>query len=138
MIRNLIFGFLICLAITGCGDMIKGKSLAEPQVAAFHQKLDAGKFDEIYSTADEAFRKAASKEKALELFSAVNKKLGKVKSSSTSNWNVNTFNFVTTVVLVVETEFEHGKGTEKFTFRISDGKASLVGYNINSLDMMTR
>ena len=138
MTRNLILGFVICLLITGCGDTIKGKTIAEPQVAAFHEKLNAGRFDEIYSTADEAFHKAAAKEKALELFSAIGKKLGKAKSSSTKTWKVNTFNLVTTVVLVVETEFEHGKGTETFTFRVSDGKASLIGYNINSLDMMTR
>lgn len=129
---------MICLVITGCGDTIKGKGIAESQVAAFHEKLNAGDFDQIYSTADEAFRKAAPKEQALQLFSAIQKKLGKEKSSSTTTWNVNTFNFVTTVVLVAETEFEHGKGTETFTFHISGGKASLVGYNINSLDMMTR
>jgi hypothetical protein len=105
---------------------------------AFHAKLDSGRFDEIYSTADDAFRNAGPKEKVLELFSAVEKKLGKVKSSSTKTWNVKTFNFVTRVVLVAETEFEHGKGTETFTFRVSGGKASLIGYNMNSLDMMTQ
>jgi hypothetical protein len=136
--RNLIFGLVICLVVAGCGDTIKGKSIAEPQVAAFHEKLNAGQFDVIYSTSDEAFRKAAPKEKVLELFSAVQRKLGKAMSSSTKTWNVKTFNFETKVVLVVQTEFERGKGTESFTFRVSDGKASLVGYNINSLDMMTK
>lgn len=138
-IRNLILALVAgCLLITGCGDTIKGKSIAESQVVAFHERLDAGRFDEIYSSADGAFRKAAPKEKVLELFSAVEKKLGKVKSSSTKTWNVKTFNFVTRVVLVAETEFEHGKGTETFTFQVSGGKASLIGYNMNSLDMMTQ
>ena len=117
---------------------MKGKGIAESQIAAFHEKLNAGDFDQIYSTSDDAFRKAAPKEQALKLFSAIQKKLGKETSCSTKTWSVNTFNFVTTVVLVVETEFEHGKGTEKFTFHVSNGKASLVGYNINSLDMMTQ
>ena len=138
MIPKLILGLAVCLFLSGCGDTIKGKSVAEPQIALFHERLNAERFDEIYSTAGDAFRSAASKEKVLELFSAIEKKLGKVKSSSTKSWNLRTFNFVTTVVLVAETEFEHGKGTETFTFRVASGKASLVGYNINSLDMMTR
>jgi len=138
MIQNLIVGLALCLLLSGCGDTIKGKSVAEPQIAVFHQRLDAERFDEIYSTASDEFRGAAPKEKVLELFSAIEKKLGKVKSSSTKTWNVRTFNFVTTVVIVTETEFEHGKGTETFTFRVAGDKASLVGYNINSLDMMTR
>ena len=137
-IRSLIFTLVACLLITGCGDTIKGKSIAESQVVAFHEKLDAGRFDEIYSAADDAFRNAAPKEKVLRLFSAVEKKLGKVKSSSTKTWNVKTFNFVTRVVLVAETEFEHGTGTETFTFRVSEGKASLIGYKMDSLDMMTQ
>ena len=127
-----------CMALSGCGELIHGKSIAEPQVAVFHERLDGGRFEEIYSAADEDFRGAASKEKVFELFSAVERKLGKVKSSSTANWNVNTFNLVTSVVLVENTEFEHGKGTETFTFHVSGDKAVLVGYNINSLDMMTR
>jgi len=138
MCRNLILALAACLLITGCGDTIKGKSIAESQVVNFHRQLDSAHFDEIYANADDAFRNAAPKEKVLGLFSAIEKKLGKVKSSSTKTWNVKTFNFVTTVILVADTEFEHGKGTETFTFQISGGKASLVGYNINSLDMMTQ
>jgi hypothetical protein len=74
----------------------------------------------------------------LALFAAIDSKLGKVQSSSITTWNVKTFNFVTTVVLVSDTQFELGAGTETFTFRVNGDKATLLGYNINSMDMMTR
>ena len=138
MTRNIFLLLAVCFSLCGCGDTIKGKSIAESEVAVFHEKLNAKRFDEIYSTASDDFRKAAPKEKVLELFGAIERKLGRAKSSSTTNWNVRTFNLVTTVVLVEDTAFEQGKGTETFTFRVSGEKAVLVGYTINSLDMLTK
>jgi hypothetical protein len=127
----------VCAALTGCGDTIHGKAIAEPQVAVFHQRLDGKRFEEIYTEASDEFRAAAPKDKVFGLFSAIERKLGAVKSSSNVNWNVSSFNLATQVVLVQNTEFEHGKATETFTFHVSGAKAVLVGYNINSLDMLT-
>jgi hypothetical protein len=126
------------LILFACTDTIKGKSVAEPKVAVFHEQLNEGQYEEIYAEASDDFRGAAPKEKVIALFSAMDNKLGKVKSSLIKTWNVRTYNFVTTVVLVADTQFEHGAGTETFTFRVSGDKATLLGYNINSLDMMTR
>jgi len=136
--RNLILIPILALLLSGCGDTFKGKAVAEPQIAVFHERLDAGRYEEIYAAANDDFRKAAPKEKVLQLFSAIGKKLGKVKSSATKSWNVKTFNLVTTVVFGVETQFEQGTATETFTFRVAGDQATLVGYNINSLDMMSR
>jgi len=138
MRRLLFLAMAISLALCACTDTIKGKSVAEPKIAVFHERLNAGQYDEIYSEASDEFRSAASKEKVFALFSAIDNRLGKVKSSSIKTWNVKTFNFVTTVIFLVETQFERGAGTETLTFRVSGDNAALVGYNINSLDMMTR
>lgn len=138
MKRSMFLILTISLVLFACTDTIKGKSVAEPKVAVFHERLNAGQYGEIYSEASEEFRSVAPQEKVLALFSAIDNKLGKVKSSSIKTWNVNTFNFVTTVVLVVDTQFERGVGTETFTFRVSGDKATLLGYYINSLDMITR
>ncbi len=138
MMLRIILTLAACAALAGCGDTIKGKSVAEPEVGVFHQRLNQKRFEEIYSAASADFRKAAPKEKVMELFSAIDRKLGPAKSWTTKSWNVRTFNFVTTVVLVQDTSFEKGQGTETFTFRVSGDKATLVGYNINSLDMMTK
>ena len=138
MKTKVVFIILLGLVLVGCGDTIHGKALAEPKVEVFHEQLNGKRFDEIYNTAGEDFRKAASKEKVLELFAAINRKLGAAKISKTVNWNVRTFNSKTTISLVEETDFEQGRGTETFAFLIVDGRAELVGYNINSTDMLTK
>ncbi len=138
MLKKLFLSIVACLALGGCGDTIAGKVVAESAVGRFHDSLNSKRYDEVYSAASDDFRKAAAKGKALELFAAIDRKLGRSKRFTTTNWNVRTFNFVTTVVLVEDTTFERGKGTETFTFRVSGDKAVLVGYNINSLDMMTK
>ena len=136
--KKLIISLLLCLGLSACSDTINGKSIAEPQIAVFHSQLDAQQYDSIYDSASDEFKNAASREKMSQLLSAINKKLGTVKSSKIVNWRVNTFNMKTNVILVSETEFEKGTGTETFTFRVSGSNANLMGYNINSLDMMTQ
>lgn len=138
MIRNTALAIASSLLLSGCGGMLHGKAIAESQIAVFHQELDAGRFDAIYAAAAPEFRSGAPKEKVFELFSAIEKKLGKVQSTSTTSYNARMFNLVTTVILAEETRFAHGTGTETFTFRVDGDKAKLVGYNINSLDMMTK
>ena len=138
MKRSVFLMVIMALLLLGCTDMIKGKSVAEPKVAVFHDRFNEGQYEEIYSEAADEFKKAASKEKVLALLSAIDSKLGKVQSSSITTWNVKSFNLNTTVVLVSDTEFELGTGTETFTFRVIGDKATLLGYNINSMDMMTR
>jgi len=138
MKRSIFLPIVISLALLGCTDTIKGKSVAEPKIAVFHDRFNAGQYEEIYSEAAEEFQKAAPKEKVLALFSAMDRKLGKVKSFSMKTWKVNTFNLVTTVILVTDTQFEQGSGVETFTFRVSGDKATLLGYNINSTDMLIR
>lgn len=138
MIIRLIVVVAACAALVGCGDLLKGKSLAEPQVATFHARLNQRQFDDIYTEAGDQFRKAATKEKVVQLFSAIDRKLGPAKSWTTKTWTTHTRNFVTTAVLVVDTVFEKGAGTETFTFRISGDSAIMIGYHINSLDMLTQ
>lgn len=131
----LLFGMLFA---PGCGDLIASKAAAEPEVARFHERMVAREFEQIYASATDDFRKAAAKESFLALMNAIARKLGPVKSTRQVSWNARTFNFKTTAVLVYQTTFERGSGTETFTFRISDKKAELVGYNISSMDLMTK
>ncbi len=132
--------FLLAMAmlIAGCSDTVHGREIAEPEVAIFHDRLDAGKFDLIYENASPEFKNAVSKQKIQALFGAIERKLGKLKSSKQSNWNLRSFNGVTTVVLTYDTEFKEGNATETFTYRVSDGTAQLLGYNIASLDMLIK
>jgi hypothetical protein len=117
---------------------LKGKGVAEPEVVRFHELLNAGDLEKIYSTTAVEFQQSAPKEKILALFSAIKRKLGPYQSSKELNWNVNTYNLTTNVVLVYQCKYEQGEATETFTYRISNEKPQLLGYNISSLDMLLR
>jgi len=127
-----------CVAVMGCGNMTKGKSAAESEVQVFHERFNEEEFAAIVDAAHPNMLKGSSGSETADFLSVVRSKLGKVTGSKTANWNVRTFNAITTVVLVKNTTFEQGKGTETFTFRIKGGKASLLDYNINSRDLIMK
>ena len=127
-----------CFALVGCGSMVTAKPAAERAIVDFHKLFNEQKFVDIYSAADSALKKAASEKQLTDLLSAVHRKLGTVTGSNNQTWNVSKFNFTTRIVMIQNTQFESGKGVETFTFQISGGKAILVGYNINSNDLITK
>ena len=123
---------------SGCGGMFKDKKAAEQSVADFHKLCNEGKLTEIYSAGHSKFKSATTEKDFLELVGAVQRKLGKVTQTSNAGFNVRTYNFTTTVVLKQNTTFEHGTGTETFTFEMKGDKAILLGWNINSKDLILK
>jgi hypothetical protein len=126
------------LLLSGCSDTINGKAIAEPEVARFHERLKTRDFEGLYESTSSEFKAAAPKTQILALFEAIDRKLGALEETKQINWNVNTYNLVTTVVLVYSTKFQDGEATETFTFRIKDNVPELLGYNISSLDMLIK
>ena len=122
----------------GCSDTINGVELAEPEVKRFRELLAAHEYEKIYATAHPNFRNGAPKERVVALFSAIDRKIGAFKSAERINWNVNTHNMTTTAVLVYASKYAEGEATETFTIIVDDQKASLLGYNINSFDMIIK
>ncbi|MEO7676008.1 MAG: hypothetical protein ABIV39_04505 [Verrucomicrobiota bacterium] len=137
-IISLFLALSFALFSSGCDGMFKGKKAAELSVADFHKLYNDGKLADIYSTGHSKFESAATEKQFLEFVGAVQRKLGKVTQTSETGFNVRTFNLTTTVVLTQTTTFEQGTGTEVFTFQMEDDKAVLVGYNINSKDLILK
>lgn len=117
---------------------MKGKELAEPAVEKFHTQFNAKQFSEIYAQADEEFKKSATEKEFAELLEAVHRKLGTVAKSSVLGWNVNSTTSGTFATVSYEVEFSEGKGTEQFVFHITDDKALLYNYNVNSPLLITK
>ena len=107
-------------------------------VPDFHARYDREDFDGIYNAATAEFREASKKPDYDAFMKAVRRKLGKVKSSERQNWNVNVGTGGTRVVLTYATEFEHGSGTEVFTFLKRSGAPMLLGYNVNSNTLIVK
>lgn len=126
------------LFASGCGKMFKGKQVAEQAVADFHKLYNEGMLAEIYSAGHSKLKSATTEKQFLEFIGAVERKLGKVTQTSNVGFNVRAFNLTTTVVLNQSTTFEQGAGTEVFTFEMDGDKAVLVGYNINSKDLILK
>ena len=118
--------------------MFKGKKAAEQGVAAYHRLYNEGKLKEIYDTSHSKMKAATPEKDFMDFIDAVQRKLGKVTQTKNAGFNVGTFNFVTTVVLTQNTTFEHGSAAETFTFEMNGDNAVLVGYNINSKDLILK
>ncbi len=115
---------------------MKGKESGERAAAKFHERLDAQKYDEIYDDLADDFKKVTSKEDARQLFEAVSKKLGKVKSTQLQSWNSQTTTAGSFTNLIYQTEFELDKGEENFTLVINGDEAKIAGYHVNSKAFM--
>lgn len=131
---SLTFILLAC----GCGGVFKGLKSAQQGVVDFHGLYDDAKFSEIYKASHSKFQKATTEKDWADLIGAVHRKLGKVKDSTQVRFNQNTFNLTTTVVLIQNTTFERGSGTETFSFQMEGEKAKLVAYNVSSKDLILK
>ena len=130
--------FLLVTALAGCKGITEGKLAGERAVAHFHNLYNQGKLEDIWTEADPSFRNALTKQKYDDFLGAVHRKLGKVTSSSDAGWRVQTFNMKRTVLMSQKTVFESGQGTESFTFALDGTNAVLVGYNVQSTDLITK
>jgi hypothetical protein len=136
--KRLVIYAAALFALAGCGDTINGTEFAEPAVEKFRQQMSAGQFERAYEATGTEFKQATPREKGVGLFAAVDRKLGKLQKSERITWNVNTRNMTTMVTLVYNSRYAEGDATETFTVKVDDGKGEIIGYNIQSLDMMIK
>ena len=124
----------VILIIVGAVACSSGEHMAAAQegIAAFRQLVEAQQFAKVHASGSEELRKSISEEDLAKILRGLNTKLGKARSVETNGWNVNYHTSGTFVTLGFKTEFEKGHGIEQFIFRIADGKALLVSYNVNS------
>lgn len=112
------------------------KAAAESGVAQFHRMLANGEYDAIYSGAANEFRQSGSRESAVRFLRTVHERLGAMRRIDQQGWRVNFVSGGNIVNMRYATEFARGRGTEDFVFRVNGGSAQLVGYHINSTDLM--
>ncbi len=135
---------LVCVGISGCfggclSTLANGEQQAQTLAAAMHQKMTNGDLAGIYDGADKRYKDAVSRAKSDALFSAVARKLGSPQDCKQQGFNINATTSGTTIRLVCETTFsKDATGTETFVWIKSDDQFRLVGYNIESEELIER
>jgi hypothetical protein len=133
----IILATVVCL-LPACAPIGKIKAVAEQSVEEFHSQLDSERYSDIYTQADEDFKKASSQEEVEKLMRAVHQKLGKVQAANQAGYLINVGSNGSIVTLTYETTFVGGKATEQFLWRVRDDRAALLNYNINSTALVTQ
>jgi hypothetical protein len=108
----------------------------EAVVATVGEDAEAGRYEKIYSEADEQWRQDSTLEQTTVVFGTVKTKLGKVKNrqlhgaaeENRSNGRLAGHSFV----LTYDTKFERGEGMETFTLVERNGRWVLAKYFVNS------
>ena len=120
----------IALSLTACGAM-EDMDDAEAQVAAFHRAYDAGKYGPLWDRSGPTMKEITTRQQFLDLMVAVRAKLGAVKSTSRTGFNVNYATGGSQVTLTYQTVFANGEGTETF-FYDTEKPPRLLGWNVVS------
>jgi hypothetical protein len=109
----------IALTLGSCqaaGDM----DAAEKQVAAFHRAYDAGNYGAIWDGSAPAMKQVTTRQQLVGLMDTFGHRLGPVKSTTRTGFNVNYATGGSQVTLVYQTEFANGEATETFVYDTSD------------------
>jgi hypothetical protein len=117
-----------------CGSTLRqGRSLANIAAQRFHQELNSGQYEQIYSEADQGFAQPGKHDELVTFLQAVHTKLGDVRMESLLSIHVGASTgggaFITTQY---NTTFARGTGVETFIWVKSRGSLKLYGYNIQS------
>jgi hypothetical protein len=124
MIGLIIFGL-------ACGSA-RYEAEAEKAAPLFHDKLNAGKYDEIYDEADEEFKAITSKGDFIKICERLREKLGNVKRAKPTKTEVKHEANKTMVMQIYEVEFTKDKGVEQFIWVAREGPMKLGGYHAYS------
>jgi hypothetical protein len=131
------FVFLAILAVF----VVRVKSQYVPVATAasvrLHEQLEHSGYEQIYSDADALFKMKLTKDVAIKFLARVHRKLGNCQYSGPTTWQVNASQNGAIVVLTFRDRCLSGEADETSTWRVFDGRASLVGLNVNSPVLLT-
>ena len=120
----------IALALASCGA-VEDMDAAGEQVAAFHRAYDAEKYGPLWDRSGPMMQQITSRQQFLDLMVAVRAKLGPVKSTSRTGFNVDYATGGSQVTLTYQTVFANGAGTETFVYDTGE-PPRLLGWHVVS------
>ena len=140
--KTKLFAMLaVLLAITlivlwNCGKgAYRDYRLASAAVDQFHQELDRGDFEAIYSEATDDFRSGGSLSDFSKVLQKVRQKMGNSGKKTPQGFHVNWKNGSHLVDAVFDTQFASGHAQESFIWVVENGQMRLKVYNIDSTNL---
>ena len=134
----LVTVLMAMMFVTSACGFAEGKDAAEKAMDQFHQQFNGEQYSEIYAGADAQFKRATTEAALTQLLQAVRRKIGTFKQARQTNFNIVSGTNGTSVTMVYASEFAQGSATEQFMYTIVGSKGVLVGYNINSPDLILK
>lgn len=123
---------IACTVFLSC-SVDPDRQAAENAVEAFHTRLNAEKYQEIYVEADDQFRHASGESEITEFLAKVHRSLGILRRARETQLKVGYIQGLgAQVILSYDSEFEKGRAVEQFLFQMRDSKALRVRYDIKS------
>ena len=127
--HKLMSPILAALALASCqaGDDMDA---AEAEVVAFHMDYDAGRLAAIFARPSHVLKEMTPRPQFMTFISKTREKLGPVKSTTRTGWNVDYDTGGSQVTLTDQTSFAYGEGIETFVYDTADSPR-LLGYHVN-------
>jgi len=122
---------VVVLACSTAAD----RSLVEKAVAEFHDALNAGDANAIYGRADDEFRRAVTADGFARAVGKIQSRLGRFERSREESYQFDVrvgADAGTVIQVSYASQFTLASGTDIFLFRVRDGRALLVGYDMKS------
>lgn len=126
----------IALSLTSC-QAAEDTDAAEVAVESFHRDYDAGRFAAVFKRSGTQLKEITPRPQFLAFMTATRDKLGAVKSTMQTGWNVNYDTGGGQVTLTYQTVFANGEGTETFVYDTAS-PPRLIGYNVNAPALVVR
>ena len=132
MTRFLGSALLALTLLAGC-SRAEERRVAGEAVDAFHHQIDRERYAEIYRAAAPEFHQTGTEAQFVTFFQIVRQRLGRFRDTRQTGANVTTATKTGTMVtLSYESTYERAPVTERFTYRITDGRPSLVRFDMHS------
>ncbi|MBV7260165.1 hypothetical protein [Erythrobacter crassostreae] len=131
MISRVLLAVFGAFALAACNPM-ENLEQSEARIAQYEKAYSSGNSDALWRLSGEKLREVTPREDFDNLVTVFSSRLGKIESSERSSFNVNSNNGVTQTVIVMNTEFEQGQGTQTYTFFGNGEDMQLVGWNVDS------
>jgi hypothetical protein len=128
--------FLAVALVAGCSSSAD-VATARMGIARFRELMEAQQFHQIYEEASDELKKKTQEQQFVRVLTAFRGKLGGVRVTEDNAMRVTFRPSGTLVELAFKTEFERGSGIETFAYNVVQGSAWLVGYRVDSADLVT-